>query len=179
MSTYTASHHPRYGTREQIAHAYCQNQIAQAEALAEPRPSTVTLAHFLIRNMNDDLAAGCCTATCAHRLFASAPRLNVTQVRILPGPKPAYIIVTDDGYEWQTYSGLETLAVTWLAVADDWDSLSMPMKNALRYLIGDCDHKPRWNTLRALEQRGHVANGLLTASGRSVYSQHRGDFANG
>lgn len=179
MSIHTASHRPRYGTREQIAHAYCQDQLAEAAALAELRPSTVTLAHFLLRNMNDDLAAGCCTVTCAHRLFASAPRLNVTQVRYLPGAVPAYILVTDNGYEWQTYSGLETLAVTWLDVPDDWDTLSIPMKFALRYLIGDFDRKPRWNTLRALETRGHVVDGHLSASGRSLYSQHRGEFANG
>lgn len=182
MTIHAASHRPRYGTREQQAHAYCLNQLTNAAALAEPRPSTVTLIHFLLRNMNDDLAGERCTVTCAHRLFASAPRLNVTQVRYLPGKMPAYILVTDTGDEWQTYSGLETLAVTWLAVADDWDTLSMPMKFALRYLAGDferSERKPRWNTLRALEQRGHVADGQLTASGRSAYGQHRGDFADG
>jgi hypothetical protein len=172
----THPHRPRCGTREQIAHVYCQDQLAESVALAEPRPSTVTLAHFLLRNMNDDLAAGCCTVTCVHRLFASAPRLNVTQVRYLPGKMPAYIIVTDKGYEWQTYSGLEHLAVTWLDVPDDWDTLSQPMHLALKFLVGDYNHKPRWNTLRALEQRGHVADGTLTASGRSLYMIHREAF---
>lgn len=177
MTIHTASYRPKLPTREQIAHAYCQNQVSQAEALAEPRPTSVTLIQFFLRNMNDDLIAGRCTVTCAHRLFASCPRLNVTQVRYLPGIVPAYILVTEGNREWQTYSGLETLAVTWLDVPDDWHTLSMPMKYALRYLAGEGDHKPRWNTLRALEQRGHVVNGQISPSGQALYRQHREEFA--
>lgn len=169
--------HRRLTKSEQLGKLLIAQHEAEIAALAEPRPAKVTLAHFLLRNMNDDLAAGRCTVTCAHRIFASAPRLNVTQVRYRKGNSLPFIIVTEGNHEWQTYSGLEQLTVTWHDAADGWDHLSTPMRFALRFLAGDGGHKPRWNTLRALQQRGHVINGHLTPSAAALYAQHRQEFA--
>lgn len=152
---------------------------AEIAALADPRPATVTLAHFVKRGLGADIAAGRCTVTCVHRLFASAPRLTVTNVRYIPGNGRPFIIVTDTGDEWQTHFGGEQLAVTWHdpARVDAWTQLSPAMRNALRFLAGDGGRKPRPNTLSALTKRRLVRKGKIVRAALALYRNHQGEFA--
>lgn len=169
--------HRRQANSERLGKLIVEQHQAEIAALADPRPSTVTLAHFVRRNLGVAIAAGQCTVTCAHRLFHSLPRLTVYNVRYIPDNGRPFVIVTTTGDEWQTHYGGEELAVTWHNQPDGWDQLSWPMRYALRHLAGEGGHKPRWNTLRALQTRGHLCDGQLTPSALNLYRRHREAFA--
>ncbi len=122
-------------TLEQIGKSLIADHQRRLDALAEPYPSTVTLPHFVKRDLAAAIEAGRCTVTCTHPVFSSAPRLVVVDVRQESGNY--FVIVTAGGREWVSRSALTTVAVTWIDFGDTWAKLSWPMRWAIRHLAGE------------------------------------------
>lgn len=179
MTTYTASYR-KQPSLEQIGKSLVADHLKKVAALAEEYPCTVTIEHFLKRDLAAAIEAGRCTVTCHHRIFGSSlPQLVVTDVR---ADGDCYTIVTRTGREWPSRFSQETFNVTWHDFGDIWSKLSHPMRWALRWLAGDAakgQHRPRRNTLKALESRGHLLNGVITPVALALYRQHRKEFVDG
>lgn len=84
-----------------------RRQAAQVE-LANPHPASVTLAHFVQRDLGVDILAGRCIVT--HKHPVSGISLKVVTVREVKGG--GFDVCTKDGHVWRTFKG--TLAVEWL-----------------------------------------------------------------
>lgn len=164
---------------ERLGKRIVEEHLADVAALAEQFPASVSFAHFIKRDLGAAIEAGRCAITMPHPAFASLPGVPVVDVTHTDDGI-GYIVTTIDGSRWTRYCK-GSLAVTWHVTVngqpDGWDKLSSPMQHALRALAGDCQHKPRWNTLRALETRGYLTAGRINPSGQLLYNQHRGDFA--
>lgn len=174
MSTYTPTYR-KQPTLEQIGKHLIADHQKKVVALAEQYPCTVTLEHFVKRDLGEAIEAGRCTVTCNHRIFANLPPLTVVDVRV---EAKCYTIVTAAGHEYVTYYSQEQLTVTWIDFGDTWAKLSPAMRRGLRYLAGDKSPKPRRNTLKALESRGLIVNGVITPVALALYRQNRKEFAN-
>lgn len=172
----------RYATREQAALSQAADRAANAAALAETHPATVTLDHFIRRDLGAAIAAGRITVTGNNRVFgASGPRILVRDVRYIPGNYRRYFIVTDSR-EWETHYGGESLAVYWHDLAATWNRLTLPMRRALCILANpDSPLRTRGGagggvhhlTLRALATRGLIVDSTLTPFAAAMYRQHK------
>lgn len=162
-------------TSEQIGKSLVADHQRNLAALAAPFPAAVSYAHFIKRDLAAAVEAGRCTVTMPHPAFASLPGVLVVDV-VRMDDSVGYIVATADGGQWNRY-GIGSLAVTWHDFGDTWEKLSPAMRRALYSLVVDSPVKPRWNTLRALEARGLVANDQLTPSARSLCQHHKGAFA--
>jgi len=173
-------------TSEQIGKSLVADHLKNLAALAEPFPSTVTLEHFVKRDLGAAIEAGRCTVTYPHPVFSSMPGLAVIDIR--QESSNYFVVVTAGGREWVSRSARTTVAVTWIDFGDTWAKLSLPMRRALHILAtgssslqaeresGGEVAKPRHNTLKALESRGLIANGQLTPSALALYCQNRKAF---
>lgn len=160
---------------ERLGQMLIAEHQADLAALAVPFPSSVSYAHFICRALGAAIEAGRCTVTMPHPLFASMPGVRVVDVAHLTDGN-GFLLTTFDGSQWKRYCKGD-LAVTWHEPqADAWTQLSPPMQNALRYLAGDCDHKPRWNTMRALQKRRLIRKGRITRSALALYRNHQQEF---
>lgn len=170
MTTYTPTYR-KQPTLEQIGKSLVADHRKRVAALAEEYPCTVTLEHFVRRDLGAAIEAGRCTVTMGHRIFGSSlPRVTISDVRYAD---KCYAITTTVGREWETYYGQETLEVIWHDFGDTWKKLSPAMRRGLRYLAGEKERKPRRSTLKALESRGHILNDVITSVALELYRQHR------
>ncbi|MEO8608926.1 MAG: hypothetical protein ABI690_13630 [Chloroflexota bacterium] len=172
---------PHFGTPtlEQIGKSLIADHLNRVAALQEPYPCTVTLPHFIKRDLGAAIEAGRCTVTASAKWFLTKNDLIIIDVVRLMDKPNHYILIDINGNERHTYSGLSTLAVAWHDFGDTWEKLSPVMRLALRHLAGDVDHKPRWNTLRGLDSRGLIADGQLTPFALDLYRQHKPEFEHG
>jgi hypothetical protein len=173
-------------TSEQIGKSLVADHLKKVAALAEPFPSTVTLEHFVKRDLGAAIEAGRCTVTYPHPVFSSMPGLTVVDIR--QEMSNYFVVVTVGGREWVSRSARTTVAVTWIDFGDTWAKLSLPMRRALHILATDSPSllaergsggevaKPRPNTLRALESRHLLIDGQLTPSALALYCQNRKEF---
>lgn len=95
---------------DEVAKVRAKYDADQAAALVDPHPTSVSLPHFVERNMGAQIAAGECVVTMPKP--CSGEMIAIAEVHAPESKRDCYRIIDVDGKSWTYFSAM--LTVQWL-----------------------------------------------------------------